>query len=212
MNTEEIIIRTVSPDDAAELLSIYAPYVEKTAISFEYEVPRVEEFQKRIEKTLENYPYLAAECGGRILGYVYAGPFIGRAAYGWSAEVSIYLREDCRKKGLGRRLYEALEAVSGAQNILNLNACIGCPRTEDIHLTNNSMQFHEHMGYRLVGRFQESGYKFNTWYDMVWMEKILGEHVEKPAPVIAFSRIGAEQLNSLGIRSNGKPAEEFHIV
>ena len=61
MNTEEIIIRTVSPDDAAELLSIYAPYVEKTAISFEYEVPRVEEFQKRIEKTLENYPYLAAE-------------------------------------------------------------------------------------------------------------------------------------------------------
>ena len=61
MNTEEIIIRTVSPDDAAELLSIYAPYVEKTAISFEYEVPRVEEFQKRIEKTLENYSDLAAE-------------------------------------------------------------------------------------------------------------------------------------------------------
>lgn len=200
MKKEEMIIRTASPDDAAELLSVYAPYVEKTAISFEYEVPGVEEFRRRIERTLEKYPYLAAECGGRILGYVYTGPFIGRAAYGWSAEVSIYLREDCRRMGIGRRLYETLENVSRAQNILNLNACIGCPRTEDTHLTNNSMQFHEHMGYRLVGRFRESGYKFDTWYDMVWMEKILGEHVEKPKPVTAFSRLDAECLHSLGIQ------------
>lgn len=200
MKKEEMIIRTASPDDAAELLSVYAPYVEKTAISFEYEVPGVEEFRRRIERTLEKYPYLAAECGGRILGYVYTGPFIGRAAYGWSAEVSIYLREDCRRMGIGRRLYETLENVSRAQNILNLNACIGCPRTEDAHLTNNSMQFHEHMGYRLVGRFRESGYKFDTWYDMVWMEKILGEHVEKPKPVTAFSRLDAECLHSLGIQ------------
>lgn len=185
-NYNNIQIRTASSDDAKALLEIYTPYVEKTAITFEYDIPTLQEFENRINRTLKNYPYLVAEQNGELLGYAYTGPFVGRAAYGWSAEVSIYLKETKRKMGIGRRLYDALEQISKAQNILNLNACIGYTETEDEHLTNNSMEFHAHMGYTLVGRFHNSGYKFGRWYDMIWMEKLIGEHSDNPLPVIAF--------------------------
>lgn len=192
MNTipaENVTIRIASPADARELLKIYAPYVENTAITFEYDVPTPEEFENRINNTLKNYPYLVAEQNGESVGYAYTHPFVGRAAYGWSAEVSIYLKENKRKMGIGKKLYEALESISKAQNILNLNACIGYTETEDEHLTNNSMEFHTHMGYALVGRFHNSGYKFGRWYDMIWMEKLIGEHDSKPQPVVAFPEL-----------------------
>ena len=199
MKREHIKIRTAVPEDAVALLEIYAPYVEHTAISFEYEVPSVEEFRERIVNRLEKYPYLVAEVDGKMLGYAYTSPFVGRAAYGWSAETTIYLREDCRKMGVGRALYEALEKVSKAQNILNLNACIGYPREEDEYLTMNSVKFHEHMGYQMVGMFHNSGYKFGRWYHMVWMEKLIGEHKDKPKRVIPFRELSDEVLEMCGM-------------
>lgn len=194
LNNHEIQIRVASAKDADGLLEIYAPYVEKTAITFEYQVPGLAEFQKRIEKTLKNYPYLVAEKEGRLLGYAYTGPFVGRAAYAWGAEVSIYLREDQRKMGIGKRLYQAIEAVSRAQNIKNLNACIGSPETEDEYLTRNSIEFHAHMGYRMVGEFYKCGYKFGRWYNMVWMEKLIGDHEPEPAPVIPFPELSFSEI------------------
>ena len=186
MKQFDFSIRAATPDDAGELLAIYTPYVTNTAISFECEAPGLSEFQKRIENTLKRYPYLLAERDGEILGYAYTGPFIGRAAYAWAAETTIYLKEEKKKMGIGRALYEALEKVSRAQNILNLNACIGYPEAEDEYLTGNSVQFHGHMGYRMVGEFHKCGYKFGRWYNMVWMEKLLGEHGENPKEVIPF--------------------------
>lgn len=189
MPNENALIRIATPEDAPALLDIYAPYVEKTAISFEYEVPSVEEFRARIENILKKYPYLVAQKDGELLGYAYTHAFVGRAAYDHSAETTIYLREDMRGMGLGKRLYETLEHISIAQNIYNLNACIGYPEAEDEHLTMNSILFHSRMGYRLVGRFHKCGYKFGTWYDMAWMEKILREHPEKPGAMIPFSKL-----------------------
>lgn len=183
------VIRIARPQDAPALLEIYAPYVEKTAVSFEYDVPSVEEFRARIEDTLRKYPYLVAEADGKLLGYAYTHAFVGRAAYDHSAETTIYLREDMRGMGLGKRLYKALEDISAAQNIYNLNACIGYPEAEDAHLTMDSIRFHSHMGYRLVGRFHKCGYKFGTWYDMAWMEKIIREHPKNPEPVIPFPKL-----------------------
>lgn len=171
-----IEIRTVTVDDAEALLNIYGYYVTHTAISFEYETPTVEEFKRRIVNTLKKYPYLAAVQDKEILGYAYAGPFVGRAAYDWSAEVTIYLAADKRKQGLGRMLYEALERELIKMGILNLYACIGCIETPDEYLTKNSAQFHEHMGYIKAGHFHKCGYKFGRWYDMIWMEKIIGSH------------------------------------
>ena len=196
---EEIRLRAASPADAEQVLGIYAPYVRKTAITFEYDVPSLEEFRRRMGNTLVKYPYLVAEKDGEILGYAYLGSFNRRAAYDWSAEVSIYLGEDKRKMGLGRRLYTALEGISQAQHILNLNACIAYPETEDEYLTRNSVQFHRHLGYRLVGEFHQCGYKFGRWYNMVWMEKLLGEHPSVPLPVIPFPDLGPEVFRALGV-------------
>ncbi|MCI8375533.1 MAG: GNAT family N-acetyltransferase [Lachnospiraceae bacterium] len=176
----EIEIRMANVNDGEALLRIYGYYVRNTAISFEYEVPTIVEFRGRIANTLKKYPYLVAVRGGEILGYAYAGPFVGRAAYDWSAEVTIYLAPESRGQGLGRRLYEALEQALSKMGIKNLYACIGYPEAPDEYLTKNSAQFHEHLGYVRAGVFHKCGCKFGRWYDMIWMEKIIGSHGENP--------------------------------
>lgn len=173
---EKIVIRSASVNDAEALLNIYAYYVENTAITFEYEVPTVEEFQQRIANTLKKYPHLVVEKEGKILGYAYAGVFKNRSAYDWSAEVTIYLSHDVTKCGIGRKLYEALETEMKKRGFLNLYACIGYPIEEDEYLTKNSAEFHAHLGYQTVGEFHKCGYKFGRWYNMIWMEKLIGEH------------------------------------
>lgn len=181
-----VTTRIATPEDAQVLLDIYRPYVEKTAISFEYDVPTVEEFEGRIRKTLEHFPYIVLEENGVPKGYAYASRLHERQAYDWAAEASIYVDTESRKCGYGAVLYSVLEDILKRQNILSINACIAYAQTEDEYLNNNSMQFHEHMGYSLVGRFHQCGYKFSRWYDMIWMEKMLGEHKEHPEKVIDF--------------------------
>ena len=183
MDTNEIKIRPATEADAAEILNIYAPYITDTAITFEYDVPTLEEFTGRIRHTLEKYPYLVAVRDSEIIGYAYAGAFYGRAAYDWSAETTIYVKKGCRHSGVGKLLYQALETALKAQNIINLYACIGYPEVEDEYLTKNSAQFHAHLGYRMVGEFYHCGYKFNRWYNMVWMEKLLDPEVKHPKPI-----------------------------
>ena len=195
----DIIIKTVNESDADELLKIYAPYVQNTAITFEYNVPGIAEFKSRIMNTLKKYPYLKAVRDGEIIGYAYLGEFKERDAYIHSAETSIYVKQKERRSGAGRAMYEAVEKTAKMQNILNLNACIGFPRIEDEHLTLDSVKFHEKMGYTLVGKFNFSGYKFGTWYDMIWMEKMLGEHTNSPAGFRAFNTLKKEELASAGI-------------
>ena len=176
-------IERVTVEDAKELLSVYAPYVRDTAVSFEYEVPSLDEFENRIRCISAILPYIKAVEGNEISGYAYAAKFKERKAYDRCVEVTVYVRKDKRRSGVGRLLYEALEKSLRDMGILNMNACIAFPREEDGHLTYDSVRFHEKMGFRLVGTFHNSGYKFNTWYDMVWMEKIIGEHRENPNPV-----------------------------
>ncbi len=169
-------IRDASPDDAVALLDIYRYYVENTAITFEYDTPTPEEFRARIVNTISHYPYLVAEKDGEILGYAYAGPFHSRAAYSRCCELSIYLRRDARRQGLGRLLYDALEERLGAMGFLNLYACIGSPAVEDEYLNRDSERFHRRMGFILAGTFRLCGFKFGRWYNMIWMEKLIGEH------------------------------------
>lgn len=188
----EITISIATTEDAEQLLQIYRPYVEQTAITFEYEVPTVGEFKKRIEQTLEKYPYLVAEKDGILVGYAYVSPFKSRPAYDWSVETSVYVGMEYKRCGIGRILYEALEHILQLQGILNVNACIAYPKEEDEYLTMDSVRFHEKMGYQMVGCFHDCGYKFNRWYDMVWMEKMIGEHRSDQKSVIPFPKIENE--------------------
>lgn len=185
----KIRIRPAKPEDAEKLLAIYAPYVEQTAITFEYEVPTVEEFRERIHNTLKKYPYLVAEQGGESVGYAYVGPFHDRPAYDWSVETSIYVDQNKKRMGIGKKLHEALEEELRNRGFLNMNACIAYPAQEDEYLTRNSLGFHTHLGFRPVGSFTRCGYKFGRWYNMVWLEKLMGEHPASPAPVRPFPEI-----------------------
>lgn len=170
---EKIMLRPVTVADAAELVSIYAPYVEQTAVTYEYEVPSVEEFQGRIANTTKNYPYLAAVENGVILGYAYASAFHPRAAFRWTAEVTVYLRKEAHGRGIGRMLYEALEEKLKQQNVQTAIALIADPNPE-------SVAFHEKMGYRVAGRLTNCAYKLGQWRGMYYMEKFLGEHAGEP--------------------------------
>lgn len=187
----EICFRAASEKDAAVLLEIYAPYVRGTAITFEYEVPSEEEFAGRIAKTLTRYPYLIALADGKEVGYAYASPFHdGRAAYGWAAECSIYLRQDCRRKGIGRALYGFLEQILAAQHIFCLTASIAfTDRETDPFLSPASIRFHERVGYQKAAHFHRCGWKFDRWYDIVWMEKHLMPADKEVLPVIPFLEI-----------------------
>lgn len=188
-----LTVRDAALADAGRLLEIYGYYVKNTAISFEYDVPSLEEFRRRMERTMERYPYLVVLEDGRIEGYAYAGPFKGRAAYDWACETTIYLAPDARKRGLGRAVYEALERALGAMGVLNLYACVALPEENDEYLTANSAEFHAHLGYRMVGTFRRCGRKFGRWYHMVWMEKLIGTHGESQAPVRPYPEVRGEK-------------------
>ena len=185
----DLMIRKATPADAAELLEIYIPYITDTAITFEYDIPSVSEFTDRMIQTLKKYPYLVAIAEGKIIGYAYASAYKARAAYSWAVETSIYLRPDCKGKGYGKKLYQALEDTLQRQNIININACIAYTTVEDAHLNNTSALFHEHLGYKKVAHFTKCGYKFGTWYDIIWMEKMLGDHPAQPQQVIPFTEL-----------------------
>lgn len=169
-------IREATISDVEAMLAIYAPYVEQTAITFEYDVPTADVFRQRLLKVQTKYPWIVAEEHGRIVGYACASAFYERAAYQWAVETSIYVDNGMKRCGIGRRLHEVLEQRLKDQGILNLNACIAFIETEDEYLTQDSVRFHERLGYRQVAHFHQCGKKFGRWYDMIWMEKIIGEH------------------------------------
>lgn len=191
---KNIKIRVAKPQDSEKLLKIYAPYVKNTAITFEYDIPSVQEFAERITQISQKYPYIVAEADKQILGYAYANVFYNRAAYDWAVETTVYVDENMRRTGIGKILYSSLEKLLAAQNILNLNACIAYPSVEDEYLTNNSVEFHKHLGYRIVGEFHQCGYKFDRWYNVVWMEKHIGNHIQKQPSVKTFNDV-LKELN-----------------
>lgn len=184
---ENLTIRFATEADAASLLEIYSYYVINTAVTFEWEVPTVEEFQNRIRTITKKFPYIVAvDSNNKIYGYAYAGTFHARVSYDWTVESSIYVNHECRQNGIGRFLLNNLERILKEQNFLNINACIAYVDQEDEYLTHDSVKFHTKMGYRMVGKFSQCASKFNRWYSMVYMEKHLGEHLPNQPAIIPF--------------------------
>lgn len=181
--SQEVTIRPATVADAQDILDIYAPYIRETAITYEYDVPSLEEFHGRIARTLDKYPYLVAEDAcGHILGYAYASPFITRSACDWSVETSIYVDRDCRGRHIGALLYEELERILKAQHVVNACAYI-CASYEE------SIAFHKKHGYEIVATFHKSGFKLGRWHDLVCMEKALGEHEVPPKDFVPYPEL-----------------------
>jgi len=176
-------IRKVTENDAQELINIYAPYITNTTITFEDVVPTVENFQQRIREISKDFPYIAAvDDNGKILGYAYAHLYGPRAAYAWTTEASIYIDHNYEGHGLGTELYKRLEDILKKQNVVNLLACI----TEE---NENSVRFHEKLGYEKVGTFKKVGFKFNRWLDVTWMQKTLNNRDNEMTKVIPFDKL-----------------------
>jgi phosphinothricin acetyltransferase len=160
------MIRIATGQDLPQMLEIYGPYVEKTTYSFEYTVPSPEEFSRRLQTFTAQFPWLVWEESGRILGYAYASPPYTRVAYRWCAEPSVYLRPEARGRGIGRKLYAALEEILKIQGYQVLYALI----TQD---NSSSLRFHEKQGYGKKVLFDNCGFKFGRWLGVFWMEKRL---------------------------------------
>lgn len=159
-------IRAAKATDAKNLLAIYTPYVLETTITFETEIPSLEEFERRITDTQATYPYLVAEEEGKLLGYAYAHAYYGRVAYAWTVEVSIYVDQATRATGIGTALYDRLEELLIEQGMTQALACISLPN-------DTSIAFHKKRGYEQVAHFKKVGYKLGQWRDIVWLQKEL---------------------------------------
>lgn len=159
-------VRLATVEDLPRILEIYGPYVKNTAISFEYKVPTLQAFTERFLGITAWFPWLVWEEDGTILGYAYGSKPFERTAYQWSAEASIYLCPEACGKGIGRKLYAALEQVLQRQGYRKVYAIITTANEA-------SVAFHRAVGYRHTASMPGCGYKFGQWYGTVWMEKDL---------------------------------------
>ena len=161
-----LAIRPATPADAAALLAIYAPFVERTAVSFEETVPMQAEFAERIRAANERWVWLVAESDGALAGYAYAGAHRARSAYRHSVEVSAYVAESHRRRGVARALYEALFPRLAALGYCNAYAGIALPNDASVAL-------HRALGFADVGVFPRVGRKFGRWHDVAWLHRPL---------------------------------------
>ena len=160
------MIRMAKIADVAQILEIYAPYVENTTVSFEYEVPTLAAFTRRFENITEQFPWLVWEEDGRIFGYAYASAPFTRAAYQWCAEPTVYLRPEARGRGIAARLYDVLEDILARQGYAVLYALVCGENTPSIH-------FHQKQGYQVRAQFPDIGFKMGRGLSLYWFEKRL---------------------------------------
>jgi len=188
MNNTKLVIRQAQPErDAAEILSVYAPYIEKTAITFEKDVPSVHAFAQRIREIAGAFPYLVLEEDGEIIGYAYAHRQAERAAFDWNAELSIYIKEGCTGRGYGKALYALLIRLLGMQGYVNLYAVITGSNARSIAI-------HERMGFVRCGHHVHTGFKFGCWHDTVWLCRRLQEGA--PSAIVRFDALAEEAVQT----------------
>jgi L-amino acid N-acyltransferase YncA len=169
-----ITIRAVSAADADDIAAIYAPYVRDTAISFELVPPTGEDMRERIRSMAVSYPWLVCAAGGSVLGYAYASRHRERAAYRWAVDVSVYIRVEAHRRGIGRALYAALLRLVAAQRFCTAYAGITLPNASSVGL-------HEAMGFQPVGVYRAVGYKLGAWHDVGWWDLVLQKQPANPA-------------------------------
>ncbi len=173
MENNTFEIRLIQAGDNQAVLAVYKPYIENTAITFEYDVPASEAFLERIKHISTAYPWLVCLQNNEVIGYAYASKYRDRAAYQWAAESAVYLTEGAHRKGIARVLYETLFDILRFLGYTNLYAIITLPNPK-------SVGFHQAMGFQEIGIFRKVGYKFDEWHDVIWFERHLMGHGDNP--------------------------------
>ncbi len=182
------MLRQAKLEDVPQILQIYAPYILHTTFTFEYEVPTLEQFRRRFLDITRQFPWLVWEEDGLVLGYAYADRAFSRAAYQWTADLSVYLRPEAKGKGIGRKLYEAAEDVLRRQGYFAVYGIV-----TDSNL--DSCAFHRAMGYQEIAHLPRCGYKLNEWHGIYWFEKRLREgEPEHPPTLLEQNRQHKEGL------------------
>jgi phosphinothricin acetyltransferase len=181
-------LRLAAPGDGTPIHGIYAPIVRDTFISFEVEPPTVEEIQRRISKTLARHPWLVYEDHDGVAGYAYASEHRDRLAYQWSVDVSCYVHERARRRGIASRLYGALFRILERQGFTNAFAGIALPNDASVGM-------HASVGFTTVGTYVNVGYKSGEWRDVVWMQRPLATPPAKPVTPVPFPSLGPRILD-----------------
>ena len=172
--------------DAEGILAIYGPIVRETAISFEVEPPTQEQMRERIESTLQRFPWLVCDSERGVEGYAYASRHRERAAYQWSADVSVYVAQDARRRGFARRLYKSLLGMLQDLGYYSALAGIALPNPASVSL-------HEAMGFQPIGVYRNIGYKLGAWHDVGWWQLQLREYRNEPAPPMSMAEYAATE-------------------
>lgn len=194
---ETKLIRFVEEKDIESILNIYKPYIENTSITFECEVPSLENFKSRVNKISSFYPYLVCEVDNKVIGYAYAGKIREREAYKWNAELSIYLDNKYVSLGIGKILYMALIDILKLQNIYNIYGVITLPNDKSVKLHNN-------LGFRTLGVFKNTGYKADAWHDVIWFEKNIKPYDDPPNTLKAIDQVATPDIELVLSKYNQK--------
>ena len=178
----KVRIRVATPKDGAAILEIYKWYIENTAVTFETEVPSVEEFERRIENTLVRFPWLVCEIDGAVAGYAYASKHRERAAYQWSADLSIYVDAKFHRKHIATALYQVSVETLRLQGYYTAFAGVTTPNPK-------SEAFHAAYGFDTVGVFENVGYKLGEWRSVKWFKLTLTDYWKEPIVPKAFPEV-----------------------
>ena len=154
------MIRTVQESDAQAILDIYAPYVAKTAITFEITMPSLQDMQKRIQDN-SKYGWLVYEIDQKVVAYAYGSKHRDREAYQWCCEVSVYVNPAYQQQGVAHKLYTELFKALREKGYVNSYAGITLPNIASVKL-------HESMGFEHIGIYKKIGKKFDQWHDVGW--------------------------------------------
>jgi phosphinothricin acetyltransferase len=183
-------VRAATVYDAKEIIDIYAPSILDAAISFETEVPSIEEMQRRIETILQSYPWIVCVVNGKIAGYVYGSKYRDREAYQWSCECTAYIHDQFKGKGIGKELYQLLFKLLKQQGFRTVYAVITLPNEASINL-------HERCGFEKFAEYENVGYKFGNWYTVGWWKLRLNDYDPDPPPPLKFSELNPEKITGL---------------
>lgn len=159
--------REATIEDLPSILEIYNDAILNTTAVYDYK-PHTLEMRKQWfdAKQQQGFPVFVAEEDGEIVGFSSIGPFRAWEAYKYSVENSIYVKEGCRGKGIGKLL---LKPLIEAARQLNLHTIIaGIDATNEV-----SIKLHAQFGFEEVAYFKQVGYKFDRWLDLKFMQLIV---------------------------------------